>query len=532
MVVRFVKLGPLWAVLAGAGLLAMAGSAAQGQCPKPCCPPPPCYSPCPYPPSTQPPEQREPPTTEPPTREGEVTTPPGTESPFTAGASAATGTQTVALAAPNMMGDLLGAGKSIAFFYQRSSGSVFINGTGSTNVINPKVADNNSPLPEDRLAFRYNFFANSQAVTGDSGQTVFAPDLGLGRFSEPRFRGILKTRTYDVNDFTFSVEKTFGERLFSVELRVPFSQTLSHNLNLSVARVTSMGPDIDGDSTSAVLQTVATPQDTLGNSDTEFGNMAVILKGLAYQTKTLAVSLGASFGIPTGPNTNVRVIDFLGDAHDNDVEIQRQRVFHIENQTWAISPFLAFLATPSDRFFLQGFMQFDFPLNKSHISYSDAAVINTEPTELTFNPLYFTDRIREQTLMQLDLGTGFWLLHDATNPLITGIAPTLELHYTTTLNNADIRSLPLATKSPELQPVGPNGVTVLEPNPTVGNLRNRVDILDLTVGTTFEFSNKATMAFGFAFPLRGGDNKTFDWEFLLQLNYYFGGPPPPAPTFQ
>ena len=81
--------------------------------------------------------------------------------------------------------------------------------------------------------------------------------------------------------------------------------------------------------------------------------------------------------------------------------------------------------------------------------------------------------------------------------------------------------------------VGPQGQPVPEPHPQVGNLRNRVDILDMTVGATFEFGKKATVAAGVAFPLLQGDNRTFDYEFLLEVNYYFGpGRRSPAPQFQ
>jgi hypothetical protein len=42
------------------------------------------------------------------------------------------------------------------------------------------------------------------------------------------------------------------------------------------------------------------------------------------------------------------------------------------------------------------------------------------------------------------------------------------------------------------------------------------------------------LATGFTLPMRGADNRTFDWEFQLQLNYYFGlgaRPQVEAPTF-
>jgi hypothetical protein len=81
--------------------------------------------------------------------------------------------------------------------------------------------------------------------------------------------------------------------------------------------------------------------------------------------------------------------------------------------------------------------------------------------------------------------------------------------------------------------VTPNALLV-PPPPQVGNRRNRLDIIDLTLGTTFEFAKRLTLATGFTLPMRGADNRTFDWEFQLQLNYYFGLAPRlavEAPTF-
>jgi hypothetical protein len=51
-----------------------------------------------------------------------------------------------------------------------------------------------------------------------------------------------------------------------------------------------------------------------------------------------------------------------------------------------------------------------------------------------------------------------------------------------------------------------------------------VDILDMTVGSTFVLGERTLLGTAFAFPLRTGDNRTFNWEFQIQLNYYFGGP--------
>ena len=45
----------------------------------------------------------------------------------------------------------------------------------------------------------------------------------------------------------------------------------------------------------------------------------------------------------------------------------------------------------------------------------------------------------------------------------------------------------------------------------------------MTVGTTFAIGQRCTLAPAFSFPLRSGDDRTYDWEFQLQFNYYFGG---------
>jgi hypothetical protein len=239
----------------------------------------------------------------------------------------------------------------------------------------------------------------------------------------------------------------------------------------------------------------------------------------------------------------VTVTDYLGDLRFNNAQFQRVRDFQINNETWSLSPFVAFLATPTCRFFVQGFAELDIPLNSSGVHYVENVIaapgappfVADRPGVVT-PPFFDQESIRDQMLLHLDLGTGFWLMRRPENAWLTGIAPTLELHYTTTLTNAQILNLP---RDPAVGFRGtgtfgangaPNVVTFEPPNPTVGNLRGRIDLLDLTVGTTFEFANTATLATGFAFPLRTGDNRTFDWEFQIQFNIYFGGGPR-APSF-
>ena len=96
----------------------------------------------------------------------------------------------------------------------------------STSVTNASVAENNSPIPADRLYFRYNFFQNGQSVTGISGATT--PFLVNG---VPSAGGTLQSvpqlKNYNVHAYTFGGEKTFFDGLLSAELRVPVLNTLA-----------------------------------------------------------------------------------------------------------------------------------------------------------------------------------------------------------------------------------------------------------------------------------------------------------------
>jgi hypothetical protein len=427
-----------------------------------------------------------------------------------------------------MVGHLLFASRSIDFRYNRAAGPVNVANNGSTSVINPSVADNNSPVPQDRVYFRFNYFNNSQQVVG-FGPPVFNPQ-GVGT-------SFAQTRNYDVEQYTFGFEKTFLDGWGSVELRAPFNTALSSNLNLSAGDITGPGPG-------SSFGVNSTPERTLGSEGTQFQNMTLILKGLAYRSNPLAVSGGLALGIPTGADTNVSIVDYSGSVTQGQATIQRERLIHIDNETWSLSPFVAALYTPTNRFFAQGFLQFDLPLNASTINYTDTFTRGSSSVSVAAlsqagllrypsldPPFSVRNGISEQPLMQLDLGAGYWLVRDPSRPWVTGIAPSLELHYTTTLKNASVVQLP-GDPLFQIDPQTGRSVLVQEQPPRVGNLNNRVDILDMTVATTFLISNRATVATGFSFPLHGTGNRTFDWEYHLQVNFYWGGLRSPfAPGF-
>src|SRR5262249_42515093 len=136
------------------------------------------------------------------------------------------------------------------------------------------------------------------------------------------------------------------------------------------------------------------------------------------------------------------------------------------NSTWAMSPFVALLAIPTDRLFTQGFLQVDVPLNSSHITYTDQFTrgvfgFNPALTPLGPNlpPPFTVGRdIVDQPLMHVNIGTVYWVYQNRNARWLTGLAGILELHYTTTLRNANIVQLP-GDGSVDVVPRGTPGST-------------------------------------------------------------------------
>src|SRR5262249_35132499 len=122
------------------------------------------------------------------------------------------------------------------------------------------------------------------------------------------------------------------------------------------------------------------PAQTVGNTGTSLGNVQVIFKGILYQTPDFLLSGGLGVTAPTGPDTNIRVTDYIGPSFLNSATYQRVRTFRIENATWSVSPFLAYVSAPATgRWFHQGFLEFETPLNSSRADYLEVVPLATIP---------------------------------------------------------------------------------------------------------------------------------------------------------
>lgn len=402
--------------------------------------------------------------------------------------------------APAMIGDLFGFSNNFFFNYVSQNGNSVGSNVQTTLAGGRrfKISENVSPMPRDRVYVQYNFFKSafdSQGVT--TGNT---PSGGFpaGAFPNqpitgtPVYGGL---QAFNLNRYTFGLEKTFFDGMVSAEVRIPFSTTISND-------ITAGNTSIPGDEA------------------TQFDNVSATLKGLVFQNRTVAISTGVLVNTPTASSVtmqqNIQVvgdpaIDPLGLGFGDSI----RNNLTVKNQAVHVSPFLGYLLTPTARSFALGYVQYDIPVSGNAVTFTpitqmasgQAIVGDTQRAVLT-----------DQALLQADLSLGYWLYQNPGASFLTGFAPLVEVHYTTTLQNADILLF-------NQQQTASGGSQNLQSNyqGAFGNTQNRLDIWNLTLGAAIQVGQRLQIGNGFVIPLsRGNGNNLFDWEYTLQANYRFG----------
>jgi hypothetical protein len=201
---------------------------------------------------------------------------------------------------------------------------------------------------------------------------------------------------------------------------------------------------------------------------TEFGNLAFGGKLLLIDRATIAVSTGLQVEAPTSRDSGFPTVGQVTD-----------------NQSWYLTPYLASLYTPNDNFFMQSFLSYRARTGSDPVSLGGTVVGNTY----------------QQNLLLADVAAGYWMLR-GNGRGITGIAPVVEMHYSTTTEDDN----PL----------------------TISNFYyGRRDLLNATLGTHIEFNQRHVLSLGYVLPLRdkplpGGmsTDRAFDGEFSVQFNMY------------
>ena len=168
--------------------------------------------------------------------------------------------------APNMIGDLQGGG----------CGGLSFGGLLRVLIEHPtfgcsrlNIAENNSPLPRDRVYFRYNHF-DQETLTD-----VFT-DTPRGAAS-----------AVDLDRYTFGFEKTFFDGRFSTELRVPVNRQFVNTIDLQDTQGRTNLP--------------------LESRNTVFGNLRFTTKLLLMRSEKLKISSGVGVNIPTERSVKINV---------------------------------------------------------------------------------------------------------------------------------------------------------------------------------------------------------------------------------
>ncbi|WP_162273188.1 hypothetical protein [Rubripirellula obstinata] len=217
---------------------------------------------------------------------------------------------------------------------------------------------------------------------------------------------------------------------------------------------------------------------TLGEAERralEIGNASAILKTILLRGQDYIWAAGLGVSVPLASDTSLRA--------SNDEEILR-----VENETFHIQPFTGLLYRPSDQWAVQGLLQFDFAAGADSVFANIGGGVLPEIGQFSDSTLGSLDIAATRTMFQGDRTDILqeWLVN-------------LELHYLATMEESDF---------------------VMRDNITYENLADNFNILNLTVGSHFVFNNDLVLSPGISVPLRDGTDKQFDYEALVQLNYF------------
>jgi hypothetical protein len=254
----------------------------------------------------------------------------------------------------------------------------------------------------------------------------------------------------NVNRFTPGFEETFFDGLTSIEMRFPFATTLGNSVV------------VDG---------------TTNTGNVLFGDISVVGKALLYADGPWAVSGGLQLALPTASGLNAQLADGTP-------------LVRITNNTVYLMPFLGALFTPDDRFFAQGFLQFDAPANANRVSVNNFG-----------GGLVPAGTVRDVTFVYVDLGGGYWFYRNDDAPRLTGLSATAELHYNQSLQSTSVISTGLYQ---------------------IGNAASSIEMLNAVVGGHFHFDLNKTLSIAYVAPIGNSGDRMFNGELRAFFNYRFG----------
>lgn len=292
-----------------------------------------------------------------------------------------------------------------------------------------KITENMTPIPTDRFFFDYSYFHNVP----------------------------LAYRTMPVNRFTPGFEKTFLDKRFSFEMRLPFAATIDHNLY------------DDNDNRLSVFR---------------LGDMTMMLKWLLFQREKFYLTVGLGLSVPL--SEDMRLYDSVA-GHE---------LIRWQNETCHVMPYVGFLYLPHPRTFLQMYFQIDASTHGDPTYVRDAAA---DDAMLRIGKTF------ERTYAYTSLALGYWLFRNESpsGRVRNGMNLIGELHWTQSVDRG---------KGVRYE----QGTDLFD----IGNVTGSYSVLNMTLGTRMLFNEKTNLGIGYALPL-SGDRRQFDGELRMTVNRYF-----------
>ncbi len=171
-------------------------------------------------------------------------------------------------------------------------------------------------------------------------------------------------------------------------------------------------------------------------------------------------------------------------AKDVRVSLAGTPLLSVDNDSVRLQPFLGGVRYLSDRLYVHGFTQLDFATNGSEVRINDGN-----------GNLNHAGNVRDSNNLFADLGVGYWMYRSQDSSGLTGVIPTLEVHQTTSIRDADTLSVGAFN-------VGSGGST---------------DFTSIVAGTTLEFGMNTQATVAYSAPLDGSDRQ-YDGAFRFMLS--------------
>jgi hypothetical protein len=278
------------------------------------------------------------------------------------------------------------------------------------------------------------------------------------------------SRAESIDRFTLAWERTFGEGHFSLEGRINMAAALDNRIIL---------------------------ENGAGPSQTEFGNMLLVLKQELYVSDCAVVSGGLGMSLPTG--SDVAIDNLAGTP-----------LLELDNEAIHFKPFIAGIWVPDHHWFFQGFFEYDI-----------AGGTNNALLNLTGQGLQKVGRYRDASHLLFDLQAGYWFgeSHDDHGGhgdhgghddhgdheeewswiVPERWAPIVELHFDRGMSDASV---------------------LRGPSYRITDISSDREAVNMLFGSIFDMGHDKTVSVAYVTGV-GGDGSSSDGEFRMVLNWPF-----------